>query len=123
MTSVADDVTANLKESAYVAVGLGVLAAQRVRTGARQLAETLSTIQPDLAARGRQHGPDPQAIRAQLHHLVRQVDQQVKPWRRQVDGALDVLQGRLDGPAAQAFGLTRIAARQSERWLRHRLDL
>lgn len=123
MSSAANDVTATLRESAYIAVGLGVIAAQRARSGARQLVGALSAIQPELAAKGRQHGPELQSLRAGLHQFAHQVDQQVQPWRGHVDGALDLVQGQLDGPSAQLFKVGRTAARFSERWLRQRLDL
>lgn len=123
MSSAANDVTATLKESAYIAVGLGVLAAQRARTRARQLTDALSTIQPELAAKGRQHGPELQALRSGLHQLVHQVDRQVQPWRRHVDGALDLVQDQLTTPYSQLFKVGRSAARESESWLRHRFDL
>lgn len=123
MSSPANDVTAALRESAYLAVGLGVLAAQRARARARQLTETLSTLQPELAAKGRQRGPEIQALRSGLHQVVRQVDRQVQPYRRHVEGALDLVQDELTGPYGQLFRVGRLAARHSERWLRHRLDL
>jgi hypothetical protein len=91
------DLTKNLKDAAYVLVGLGVISFQQTQARAAALRQRLSTQRVQL-------------------------DKQVGEIRETFEGRLDTLQERLPERAKELVGQARQAAQQAEATLRTRLN-
>ncbi len=107
-----DDINKVVKDSAYAAVGFGVLSFQRAQVRRRELTEQLQGSNGVV-------GAQVAAARQQLAELTRRVDQQVAPVRRQ----LDELEGRLPASTRNVFATIRSGAQAQESYLRNVVGL
>lgn len=99
-----DDLTKTLEDTAYVAIGFGVLAFQKAQVRRRDLAKQLS----DLAGeRGE--------LRVGLAKLSRDIEGRIDP-------VVDELQERLPAQAREAVATARKAAKDLTEDLRTRLE-
>ncbi|HLH46696.1 MAG TPA: hypothetical protein VKV25_06010 [Acidimicrobiales bacterium] len=114
-----------LREGAYVAVGLGVLAFQRTQVRRRELAEQLGgdRIGQQLNEVAGQVGTNVAAARAHVVELVKAVDEWTVPGRHQLDEQLDAVAGRLPEPARDVLHTVRGAVAGSEARLRAAVGL
>lgn len=86
-----------LREATYAVVGLGVLGFQRAQVRRVALAHQLSE---------------------QMGELARTVDEALAPVRREIDGHLDEIEGRLAAPAGDLLHSLRKSAAAGERAVR-----
>jgi hypothetical protein len=100
----ADDVTKVLKDAAYVTVGLGVMAFQRVQVRRRALHERLNSQFGDLPKR--------------VEDRRRTVEERLEHIEEQVDAILDRVESRLPDPARTASQQARTAAKDARTQLR-----
>jgi ABC-type transporter Mla subunit MlaD len=98
------DIPATLKDAAYVAVGLGVLAFQRAQV---QRVELAKQAREEM---GRLSGT--------VEDRLRTVEERLGGAQEQVDKVLDDLGDRLPEPAADALKTLRTAAREAQDQLR-----
>lgn len=142
-----------VRDGAYVAVGLGVLAFQRAQVRRRELLELLDEQRRSVASKlgsdadagladlnkrvgqvtnelakqlegvGKSLNDNVGATRAQLVDLARTVDRQVAPARRQLDQQIDALEERLPTQARDALRAARAAVAVPERRIRAAVGL
>ncbi|MDQ6785031.1 MAG: hypothetical protein M3063_16665 [Actinomycetota bacterium] len=110
------DINKAFKDSAYAAVGFGVLSFQRAQVRRRELTEQLQGSNGVV-------GAQVAAARQQLAELTRRVDQQVAPVRRQLDERFDELEGRLPASTRNVFATIRSGAQAQESYLRNVVGL
>ena len=112
--------TQTVKDSAYVAVGLGVLGFQRAQVARRELASTVAADSGKLQAQVRAQVEDVTcAVEAQLSEvkvqLAKAVDQ-LEPVAKELEGRLDEVEERLPeqvkAVVASARQMAEIAAAQ-----------
>jgi hypothetical protein len=94
------DVTQSLKDTAYVAVGFGVIGFQRAQVRRQELKRQL-----------RQQ-------RQQLAGLVKEIDGAVDPVRQRIEGRLDRIEERLPGQARDVVRTARTLAKGTEEQMR-----
>jgi hypothetical protein len=109
------DVTKNLKDAAYVVIGLGVIGYQQAQAQTKEARARLLDQRSKL---------DKQVdeTRAQLNKIAKDVETRFEPVRETVEGRLDTLQERLPERAKELVGQARQAAQQAEANLRSRLN-
>ena len=98
------DISATLKDAAYVTVGLGVLAFQKAQVRRIELAKQAREEM------GRLSGT--------VEDRLKTVEERLGGVQEQVDKALDDLGDRLPDPAAEALKVCRIAAKEAQDQLR-----
>ncbi len=111
------DVNQAVRDSAYAAIGFGVLGFQRAQVRRRELIEAVpaqvSAIADRLGSQVSQlstaGGPVGEA-REQLIELVRLVDERVQPARREFDARVDEIEARLpEGPRRAVQSIRQVA--------------
>ena len=109
------EVTKNLKDAAYVVIGLGVIGYQRAEAQAEELRKRLVDQRVSL---------DQQLdeARTQLNKVAQDVEARFTPVRTAVEAQLDTLQGRLPERAKTLVTQARQAARDTEANVRTRLN-
>jgi hypothetical protein len=138
-----------VRDGAYVAVGLGVLAFQRAQVQRReltrrieqrraglgadggpaidrfvsQLGDATLTLSNRLDEVGRSLTVNADATRAQLQELVRTVDTAMAPARRQLEIQVEAFESRLPSPAREVVAGVRSAAAAPEARLRAAVGL
>lgn len=125
-----NEVNQVVRDSAYAAIGFGVLGFQRAQVRRRELAQAipaqLYSVSNRLSAQAAQltgtRGPVSGA-REQLTELARLVDERVQPARREIEGRVDELEARLPQAPRQAVHTIRRAARSQEATLRSTVGL
>ncbi len=113
-----DDINKVVKDSAYAAVGFGVLSFQRAQVRRRELAEQLQS-----KSNGGVVGSQVAAAREQLAEVAKLVDEQVAPVRRQIDERFDELEGRLPPATRNVLATIRSGAQAQESYLRNAVGL
>jgi hypothetical protein len=111
-----DDLNKVVKDSAYAAIGFGVLSFQRAQVRRREIAEQLQTNSGAV-------GSQVAAARQQLAEVAKRVDEQVGPVRRQIDETFDELEGRLPAATRNVFATIRSGAQAQESYLRSAVGL
>ena len=138
------DVNQLLKDSAYAAIGFGVLGFQRAQVRRRELIEQLDALgstgqqcREQLAGRlgsvnleglldASRRPVTPEsvaALRTQVVETAKRVDAQVQPLRRQVDERLDEVEELLPAPTRTVVRRVREAAASQEQALRNVIGL
>jgi small-conductance mechanosensitive channel len=122
-----DEINKTIKDSAYAAIGFGVLGFQRAQVRRRELIEQLQaapgktavTEQVDAArdqltqlAKLVEEQIDP--AREQVVAYIKQLDEQVAPAREQFDHTVDELESRLPASTRNTFAQLRKNARATE---------
>jgi len=136
----ASEINNALKDAAYVAVGLGVLAFQRAQVRRVELAKQLEGL-PDYLSEARDRAQTARAqfasefadlsrsvedavealepLRAQLLELAKQLDEAVAPARQQLDEQIDRFEQSLpDRPRSVVRSVRSTAASQEQAWRR-----
>jgi len=93
----------NLRDTAYVAVGFGVLGFQRAQVARRELACTVAADRERLEASVRAQADDLTTVletqlsevRVQLGKAVSNLEEVLEPVAKEVEGRLDEVEGRL----------------------------
>ncbi len=111
-----DDINKVVKDSAYAAVGFGVLSFQRAQVRRRELTEQLQNNSGVV-------GSQVAAAREQLGEVAKLVDEQVAPVRRQIDERFDELEGRLPAATRNVFATIRSGAQAQESYIRSAVGL
>ncbi len=111
-----DDINKVVKDSAYAAIGFGVLSFQRAQVRRRELSEQLQNNSGAF-------GPQVAAAREQLVEVAKLVDEQVAPVRRQIDERFDELEGRLPAATRNVFATIRSGAQAQESYIRSAVGL
>jgi hypothetical protein len=123
----ANDFANALKETAYVAVGLGVLGFQRAQVQRVELAKQLDDLRAQLAKLSVDVLPgepfDPAVLRGQLTELAKSVDDALAPVRRQFEAQLDRLEEVLPQTAREVVQTVRGAAAAQEHAVRSAVGL
>lgn len=88
------DVTQTMKDTAYVAVGLGVLGFQRAQVARRELTSTLNTDTGKLQAQ----------VKAQVEDVTSAVEAQISEVKTQLAKAVTSLEGTLEPVAKELEG-------------------
>lgn len=107
-----DDINRAVVDSAYAAVGFGVLSFQRAQVRRRELTEQLQKSPGAV-----------ESAREQLAQVARLVDEQVSPVRKQVGGQLDELESRLPASTRNVVSSFRQSVRAPESHLRSAIGL
>ncbi|MGH9094455.1 MAG: hypothetical protein ACRDXE_04780 [Acidimicrobiales bacterium] len=119
-----NEVNQAVKDSAYAAVGFGVLGFQRAQVRRRELTEAipaqLFAISDRLSTQAAQLAKAAPALgaREQLVELARLVDERVQPARRELQVRVDELESRLPEAPRQAVHTLRQVAQSQEATLR-----
>jgi ElaB/YqjD/DUF883 family membrane-anchored ribosome-binding protein len=118
------DVTKNLKDAAYVVIGLGVISYQQAQKQSAELRNRLSTQRVEL---DKQVGETRAQLAKlakenQLAKLAKDIETRFEPVRETFEGRLDTLQERLPTRAKEFVNQARQAAQQAEATLRTRLN-
>jgi hypothetical protein len=115
------DLSHVLKEAAYVAVGLGLLAFQRAQVRrvelTKQFEEAREQVNPE------QLEVQWEAIRAQVVDMARLVDEWLVPARTQIGEQMDLWGTRLPEPARNLVQTVREAASSQEQNVRNVVGL
>ena len=110
------ELTATLKDAAYVTVGLGVLGFQKAQVRRvelqKQVAEQRKLLEAQLQDAGKS-----------FKSLAKDIDARVAPVRQSVEGRLDTLTSRLPEQARMLVEQARTAAKQTEAQVRGTLGL
>lgn len=118
------DVTQTMKDTAYVAVGLGVLGFQRTQVARRELGASLSAdtgkLQEQVKAQvgdvGDVVGAQLSEVRTQLAKAVTNLEETLEPMAKELEGRLDDVEERLPeqvkAVVASARQMAEIAAAQ-----------
>jgi hypothetical protein len=109
------NVTTNLRDAAYVAVGLGVIGYQRAQARAEQLRAQLSTQRGEI---DKQVGQS----RERFAKLAKDIEQRFEPVQKTFEASVDSFQERLPERAKELFTQARVAAEQAQTNLRTRLN-
>jgi archaellum component FlaC len=138
------DVTATLKDAAYVTVGLGVLGFQKAQVRRVELQKQLEQLQTQLEQLPKQLEQLPKQfeqqrkfIEAQLAEalaklaeatkafqgLARDLDARIEPVREQVGAQIDAVEGYLPEQVRDIVKQARAAARERQTVVRSRLGL
>ena len=147
------DINKLVKDSAYAAVGFGVLGLQKAQSRRHELIEQLSAQGGQVAQIGQRledlgdqvgsqlshlgdqlstqvgqlraasAGAPGGAVRAQLTEVAKVVDRQVQPVRRQLDERLTEVEELLPAPTRNALKSLRSAAEAQEHALRSAIGL
>lgn len=122
-----DDINKAVKDSAYAAVGFGVLSFQRAQVRRRELTEQIQNLTDQLGNGSGQFSEQINeqltAAREQLTELAKVLDERVAPVRRQFDARVDELEGRLPASTRNTFASLRSTARAPEKFLRQTVGL
>lgn len=124
-----NDLNKTMKDSAYAAVGFGVLGFQRVQVRRRELIEQLqnssgmmseqvTTAREQLAELTRLINDQVAPARAHLVQVAKRVDEQVAPVRKQLDVRFDEFEARLPASSRNVFASIRSSAQGPESYLR-----
>ncbi len=130
----ADDVTAAAKDGVYIAVGSGVLTAQRVQVARRDLQTRLGDIDVEFAPSDWAHSAVTAGrnsfgtVRTQFGRLgdvpaVHAIDEQVQSVEDRVDTVLDAVESKLPTPAQFMLNTVREVAKDSTAQARTALGL
>lgn len=111
-----EDINKVVKDSAYAAVGFGVLSFQRAQVRRLELTEQIHSNSGAI-------GSQVAAAREQLTEVVKLVDEQVAPVRRQIDERFDELEVRLPAATRNVFATIRSGAQAQESYLRSAVGL
>jgi ElaB/YqjD/DUF883 family membrane-anchored ribosome-binding protein len=111
-----EDVNKVVLDSAYAAIGFGVLSFQRAQVRRRELLEQLQNNSGVV-------GTQVTAAREQLTEVAKLVDEQVAPIRRQIDEQFDELEGRLPAATRNVFATIRSGAQAQESYIRSAVGL
>jgi hypothetical protein len=110
------ELTATLKDAAYVTVGLGVLGFQKAQVRRvelqKQVKEQRKQLESQLADAGKT-----------VRGLAQDVEARLAPVRSQVEGRLDTLSGLLPVQARSVVDQARAAAKQTQEQVRSALGL
>ncbi|MDQ2754947.1 MAG: hypothetical protein M3R71_05290 [Actinomycetota bacterium] len=146
------DINKTVKDSAYLAVGLGVLGFQKAQVRRREAIEALETQRKQFLDSFSGRGAQPKSVvdtfeaqrkqiteafetqakqvtagvevaREQLVGLVKAVDDRIAPARQQFEGRVDELEQRLPANAREAFHTVRSAAAAPEAAFRSAVGL
>jgi hypothetical protein len=147
------DLNKLVKDSAYAAVGFGVLSVHKAQSRRRELIEQLGSQGGQMAGLGQRledlsddvgtqlshlgdqlsaqvgqlrsagAGVPVGAVRAQLTEVAKVVDRQVQPVRRQLDERLTEVEELLPAPSRNALKSLRSAAQAQEHALRSAIGL
>jgi DNA anti-recombination protein RmuC len=116
------DVRAVIKDAAYVGIGFGVLAFQRVQVQRQELQKRLETGAGDAKAQLSKLGEDVQdrlkVVEERLEALGKQVDAAADDFEERLDKALDEIQDRLPEQAKELFGKARTAGKDARTQVR-----
>lgn len=129
-----DDINKAVKDSAFAAVGFGVLSLQRAQVRRRELTEQLhnnnGVFSSQIAAARGQLAEVTKLVeeqvapaRQQLVNVAKLLDEQVTPVRKQIDVGFDELESRLPASARNVFASVRSTAQVPEAFLRHAVGL
>ena len=110
------DLTATLKDAAYVTVGLGVLGFQKAQVRRVEL-------QKQVAGQAKLLESQVQDAGKSFRALTQDLDAKFVPVRRRVEDRLDALSGRLPEQARSLVEQAVAAAKQTEAQLRDTLGL
>ena len=97
------DVTQTMKDTAYVAIGLGVLGFQRAQVARRDLGATFSTdtakLQEQIKVQVADVSDAVEAqladVRTQLAKAVTSLEESLEPVTKQIEGRIDEVEDRL----------------------------
>jgi hypothetical protein len=101
------EVTKTLKDAGYVAVGLGVISFQRAQVRRQELTKQVRGQRAQVEA---QLGE----ARGQLSGLVKTIDDRFAPVRQEIEGRLDIFEGRLPDQAKDLVKTARTLAKDTE---------
>ncbi len=132
-----DDINKAVKDSAYAAVGFGVLSFQRAQVRRRELAEQVQQLQSNGSVVGAQMAAAREQLaeltrlvdeqvapaRHQLVQVAKRVDEQVAPVRRQLDERFDDFEGRLPASTRNVIATIRSGAQVPESYIRSAVGL
>jgi DNA polymerase I-like protein with 3'-5' exonuclease and polymerase domains len=124
LASMFDDVTKNLKDAAYVFIGLGVISYQRTQAQAEELRTRLSERRAKL---DQQVGETRTQLTKlakdnQLTKLAKDLEGRFEPVLEVVEERLDTIQERLPERAKELVTQAREAAKEAQTTLRSRLN-
>jgi hypothetical protein len=112
------DINQNLRDSAYAAVGLGVLAFQKAQVRRQELLEQLRAQRAQMDGSTEAGQSQLVALRDQVLALLKDLDRRVQPVRAELVKFLDELEARLPADARGAAHEARRVVAEQETNLR-----
>src|SRR2546423_11145111 len=109
------DVTKTLKDAAYVAIGLGVLAFQKAQVRRVELTKQLDEQRKQFETQASE-------AREQFAKLVKGIDERFEPVIQEIDSRLDTIEERLPQPTKTFVHQTRQFAKASRAEMRNRVN-
>jgi len=115
---VTEHLTQTMKDTAYVAVGLGVLGFQRAQVARRELTASLNADTSKLQAQVKAQVEDVSGaveaqlseVRTQLAKAVNSLEETLEPMAKELEGKLDEVEERLPGQVKTVVASARQAA-------------
>ena len=117
------DVTATLKDAAYVTVGLGVLGFQKAQVRRVELQKQLEQQRKVIETQVAEGLAKLTEASKTFQGLARDLDARIEPVREQVGAQIDAVEGYLPEQVRDLVKQARAAARERQTLVRSRLGL
>ena len=117
------DVTATLKDAAYVTVGLGVLGFQKAQVRRVELQKQLEQQRKVIETQVAEGLAKLTEASKTVQGLARDLDARIEPVREQVGAQIDAVEGYLPEQVRDLVKQARAAARERQTLVRSRLGL